>query len=187
MKTLLSVTLAVLMSLTPVLASMGVGPTPAVAQGAQRGAFTIPLTTTAGHPANLTINRFIARDGQIIALANLSGYTPDGRFVAGPVEVPMTATTQSVAAATAQVTQQQATCPILNLVINPIHLDLLGLVVDLPNPLVINIFAEPGPGNLLGNLLCAITGLLDGTGAVTGALQQVVAALNNLIAALGNV
>ena len=181
MKMLLSLTLAILISLTPVLASMGVGPMTAVAQGAQRGAFTIPLTTTAGHPANLTINRFTERDGQLIALANLSGYTADGRFVAGPVEVPVTATTQSVTAATAQVTQQ-ATCPILNLVINPIHLDLLGLVVDLPNPLVINIFAESGPGNLLGNLLCAITGLLDGGGAV----QQLVAALNNLIAALGN-
>jgi hypothetical protein len=27
---------------------------------------------------------------------------------------------------------------------------------------VLNITAEPGPGNLLGNLLCAVAGLLDG-------------------------
>jgi len=93
----------------------------------------------------------------------------------------MTATTTLAGTAAAQVTQQ-ATCPILNLVIAPIHLDLLGLVVDLPNPLVINIVAESGAGNLLGNLLCAITGLLDGGGPI----QQIVAALNNLIAALGN-
>ena len=65
----------------------------------------------------------------------------------------MTATTTLAGTAAAQVTQQ-ATCPILNLVIAPIHLDLLGLVVDLPNPLVINIVAESGAGNLLG-ICCA--------------------------------
>jgi hypothetical protein len=42
-----------------------------------------------------------------------------------------------------------------------LHLDLLGLVVDL-NQVVLNITAEQGPGNLLGNLLCAVAGLLDG-------------------------
>ena len=181
MKMLLSLTLAVLMSLTPMIASTGLGTTPAAAQNNQRGAFSIPLAATTGHPATLTITRFVARDGQLVALANLSGFTDDGRFVAGPVEVPMTATTTLAGTAAAQVTQQ-ATCPILNLVIAPIHLDLLGLVVDLPNPLVINIVAESGAGNLLGNLLCAITGLLDGGGPI----QQLVAALNNLIAALGN-
>lgn len=30
-----------------------------------------------------------------------------------------------------------------------------------PSRLHLNITAEQGPGNLLGNLLCAVTGLLD--------------------------
>ncbi|PYO18961.1 MAG: hypothetical protein DMD85_19855 [Candidatus Rokuibacteriota bacterium] len=51
----------------------------------------------------MTITRFVARDGQLVALANLSGFTDDGRFVAGPVEVPMTATTTLAGTAAAQV------------------------------------------------------------------------------------
>ncbi len=51
-------------------------------------------------------------------------------------------------------------CEILNLVLGPLDLDLLGLQVHL-NRVVLHIQADPGPGNLLGNLLCAIAGLLD--------------------------
>ncbi len=43
--------------------------------------------------------------------------------------------------------------PILNLALGPLDLNLLGLVVHL-NQVVLNITAEGGPGNLLGNL-CA--------------------------------
>jgi hypothetical protein len=45
-------------------------------------------------------------------------------------------------------------CEILNLVLGPLDLDLLGLVVHL-DQVVLNITAEQGPGNLLGNLLGA--------------------------------
>lgn len=54
------------------------------------------------------------------------------------------------------------TCDILDLVLGPLHLDLLGLHVDLKK-VVLHITVESGPGNLLGNLLCAIAHLLDGT------------------------
>jgi len=57
-----------------------------------------------------------------------------------------------------QVTNE--TCPILVLRIGAIHVDLLGLVVNAA-PIAIDVIAVPGPGNLLGNLLCAITHLLD--------------------------
>src|SRR3954447_13811078 len=53
-----------------------------------------------------------------------------------------------------------AACQILNLVLGPLHLNLLGLVIDL-NQVILNITAQPGDGNLLGNLLCAVAGLLD--------------------------
>jgi hypothetical protein len=33
--------------------------------------------------------------------------------------------------------------------------------VEIPDPVIIEIRAEPGPGRLLGNLLCALLGLLD--------------------------
>ena len=59
------------------------------------------------------------------------------------------------------VLQADGTCEVLNLVLGPLHLDLLGLVIDL-NQVVLNITAEQGSGNLLGNLVCAVAGLLDG-------------------------
>jgi len=51
-------------------------------------------------------------------------------------------------------------CPILFLDVGPIFLDLLGLQVDV-SQIVIDITAVAGEGNLLGNLLCAVAGLLD--------------------------
>jgi hypothetical protein len=57
--------------------------------------------------------------------------------------------------------QAAPSCAILGLVLGPLHLDVLGLVVDL-NRVVLNITGQTGPGNLLGNLLCALTGILDG-------------------------
>ncbi len=56
----------------------------------------------------------------------------------------------------------EKTCDILDLVLGPLHLNLLGLHVDLKK-VVLHITAESGPGNLLGNLLCAVAHLLDGT------------------------
>ncbi len=53
-------------------------------------------------------------------------------------------------------------CDILNLVLGPLDLNLLGLEVHL-NRVVLDIVATPGAGNLLGNLLCAVAGLLDDT------------------------
>jgi hypothetical protein len=53
-----------------------------------------------------------------------------------------------------------AVCPILHLELGPLDLDLLGLVVHLDR-VVLDITAHSGPGRLLGNLLCALAGLLD--------------------------
>lgn len=52
-------------------------------------------------------------------------------------------------------------CQILFLELGPIFLDLLGLVVEVPDPIVVEIRAERGPGKLLGNLLCGLVGILD--------------------------
>jgi hypothetical protein len=77
-------------------------------------------------------------------------------------------------------------CNVLSLTLGPLHLDLLGLVVDL-NQVNLNITAQPGPGNLLGNLLCQVAGLLDnsgGTGGLTGLLQGIASLLNQILAQL---
>jgi len=70
------------------------------------------------------------------------------------------------------------TCQILHLDLGPLHLNLLGLVVDL-NEVVLNVSAQSGPGNLVGNLLCAVAHLLDsnGTSGLTNVLGRILAAL----------
>jgi hypothetical protein len=54
------------------------------------------------------------------------------------------------------------TCQVLKLVLGPLHLDLLGLVVDLygqttSSPVIVTINAIPSQG-LLGQLLCGVAG-----------------------------
>ena len=75
-----------------------------------------------------------------------------------------------------------ATCDILFLNLGPLHLDLLGLTLDL-NQVVLDLNAVSGAGNLLGNLLCAVTGLLDGFGLL-GAITQLLDTINNLLSGL---
>ena len=70
---------------------------------------------------------------------------------------------------------------ILNLQLGPIHLDLLGPVLD-TNQIIVTLNAVSGAGNLLGNLLCAVTNLLNG--GIGGALNQIVDLLNQILAAL---
>src|ERR1700704_589811 len=70
-----------------------------------------------------------------------------------------------------------SSCTILHLVLGPINLDVLGLTVT-TNQIVLDISAIPGPGNLLGNLLCSIANLLNSPN------QTLVGLLNNLITIL---
>ncbi len=72
-----------------------------------------------------------------------------------------------------------AGCGILNLTLGPLNLNLLGLVVTL-NQVHLTITAVPGAGNLLGNLLCAVANLLNGTGS----LSVISVLLNGILALL---
>lgn len=74
-----------------------------------------------------------------------------------------------------------ATCDVLNLDLGPLDLDLLGLQVSL-NEVILKIVAVSGAGNLLGNLLCAVTGLLDG--GLPGLLGEISNILNSILAIL---
>jgi hypothetical protein len=76
--------------------------------------------------------------------------------------------------------QPTGSCSILHLDIQPISLNLLGLQVT-TSEIVLDITAQQGPGNLLGNLLCGVANLLNGGQSATGLANL----LNNLFAALG--
>ena len=77
---------------------------------------------------------------------------------------------------------QLGTCDVLFLNLGPLHLDLLGLTVDL-NQVILDVNAVTGPGNLLGNLLCALLGLLDGV-AILAIITQLLDSINNILAGL---
>jgi hypothetical protein len=118
------------------------------------------------------IDRFANQGGDIVAVGTFTGAVTDA---AGNV----TSGTQAV---TLPVTAQ-ATCDILHLELGPLDLNLLGLMVHL-DQVVLDITAQQGPGNLLGNLLCAIAGLLDPgpnpVNAIVGLLNQILAILQGL-------
>jgi hypothetical protein len=77
----------------------------------------------------------------------------------------------------------KATCNVLNLVLAPLDLNLLGLQVHLDR-VVLNIVAVSGAGQLLGNLLCAVTNLLNGGGLLSQLLTNLNAILNQLLLGL---
>lgn len=117
---------------------------------------------------NLT--RFVVQNGQLAAVGTLTGTVTN-------------AAGQTVGAIVRNITLSlitiNATCDILHLELGPIDLNLLGLVVHV-DKIVIDIDAQSGPGNLLGNLLCAIANLLNNNGPLAGLvnlLNQVLGAL----------
>ena len=124
------------------------------------------FTHKSGHAvAHFAFTSFRSRSGTVTQL-------PQVVHASAPV---LRASHSATAAAAAAATS----CRVLNLVLGPLHLNLLGLVVDL-NQVHLTITAVPGPGNLLGNLLCSVVGLLNGGGA----LSQISALLNSILALL---
>jgi hypothetical protein len=76
--------------------------------------------------------------------------------------------------------QAAGSCSIVDLDLGPLHLDLLGLVVDL-NEVHLDVTGQTGAGKLLGNLLCTVTGLLDNNNAASAAIQRLIDLLNGLL------
>jgi len=135
---------------------------PVAVRAAAAAPAALPLTGTLRNAAGANVGKvtgqvtsFVVRNGRLTALANLTGTSGAA-----------TQTVRGVALPIADATNPRAisgvvNCQILNLVIRPIDLNLLGLVVHLDR-VHLNITAVPGSGNLLGNLLCAVAHLLDG-------------------------
>jgi hypothetical protein len=121
----------------------------------------LPVTGKAQGGKNFTgtyaIERFRTSRGRLVSTGTLRGRLGGRRVVEQGVIMPATLTSD---AQSAQLPPIPGACEILNLVLGPITLDLLGLVVR-TNRINVRIDAVPGEGNLLGNLLCAITGILD--------------------------
>jgi len=152
--------------------------------------FTLPINFTStdltSFTGRLQVMRFAVQDNQLVAVGIVTGTLVDAsgvvrgviQTVVIPVNLTPGARPVTAKAAVGVPTAAQA-CDILHLDLAPLDLNLLGLAVHLDR-VVLDLSAVPGAGNLLGNLLCAITNLLNGVGTLT----QVANLLNQVISIL---
>ena len=120
---------------------------------------TIGGTTATGLNVAGTLSniRFVNQNGQLALTGVLNGTVANaaGTVLATIQNVGITLPVLGGAAL--------GSCTILDLTLGPLHLNLLGLVVDL-NQVHLTITGQTGPGNLLGNLLCGLANALNGSG-----------------------
>src|SRR4051794_16136842 len=130
----------------------------APASHAATPAFTkkVAVTGTKGFSGTYTINRFERRNGKLYSVGTMRGKMHGKSVRKTNVRMPAKLAN---AAGSSQITPTPGSCQVLNLTLNPIDLNLLGLRVR-TNRIDLRIEAIPG-GGLLGDLLCGITNLLN--------------------------
>jgi hypothetical protein len=189
--------LAATITLTIVALIGGASAQSASAQTISNEFGTLKVGKVTGHARNgadfvghYKIRKFITSDtGRTKAIGRLTGTITrnNGKTdrvikygVTMPVR-PALSTVTGLPTTPGTVTPSVVGCEILDLVLGPIDINLLGLKIHL-DVVHLNITAVPGAGNLLGNLLCAVAGLLDST--QIGGLGAVLTNLLNSILAL---
>lgn len=151
---------------------------PTLRQGRVRAPVTGTFKTR--HGTGTFNGKFVPRHFKVVhgvlkATGRLKGKLtdPGGKRV-GRVGRTITTTVQTRAT---RATGVPAACGVLKLVLGPLRLRLLGLAVHLKR-VHLTISAIRGAGQLLGNLLCTIAGLLNSGGS----LGRIAALLNQVLA-----
>jgi hypothetical protein len=150
----------------------------------------LPATVAAAKPArnalvtDIPVTGTLADGAPFAGTLDITQITRDGSTLLfdGALTNNATGAVQEFSDIPGVLQQEGPRCDILLLDLGPIHLDLLGLVVDL-SAIHLDIHAVPGAGNLLGNLLCAVAGLLDGPagGGLGGLLDRLLDRINDLL------
>ena len=161
-----------------------------VAGMALAGAQIAQAQRPVGGGLTAVINNFVSGVGGFVGTIRLTGtqvvngaLTGNATLV-GNVLDGLGAVVGSITQAVTGLLSVSGTCQILNLVLGPLDLNLLGLRIQL-NQVVLNITAIAGAGNLLGNLLCAVANLLNAGGPLANLLTQLSTLLNQILGALG--
>lgn len=138
----------------------------------------------------LSITELTAGPSGLLASGEVSGKIDRRKVRQAFYDVPLTLSTVGnqpsaslVSGALALSPDEPLVCDLLFLDLGPLSLDLLGLDLDLAE-VILDLDAVRGPGNLVGNLLCAVTGLLDVLDLgvlLQGILEAVLDALNDLL------
>lgn len=119
------------------------------------------------------ITNFALQNGQLVVSGVLNGVATVGGITTQIVN-------QAFTTAASLTSSGAGRCDILNLDVGAIHLDLLGLNVDLARVLL-DVTAVAGSGKLLGNLLCAVVHLLDNPLANIAGVLNLLSMINNLL------
>src|SRR3954470_22007976 len=158
---------------TAVVMSVGVASTATAQPDPAADLTAVPVTGTASGTAitgTFDVTKFVKQNGALQAVGTFTGRSG----VSGTHQVSLPV----------DLAQSNGSCQFLDLVLAPLDLDLLGLQVHL-DTVHLNITAQSGPGELVGNLLCAIANLLNGGLPLNPLLGQIAALLNQLLAILG--
>jgi hypothetical protein len=176
-KHLLAIAFALVASFafTPVINVANASPAKSFTAVNRTTSITQPITGTilsgGTFAGTLNVTKFVSQGGQLFAIGTITGTLTDalgtviGTVTNFAVKLPVTAS---------------GSCQILHLELGPLDLDLLGLQVHL-NKVVLDITAQSGPGNLLGNLLCAVANLLNSQGSLSSIaklLNQILGIVN---------
>ena len=190
-----SVTFIASVALAVGLTTVGIAPATAApgswttvaktAEGKMKSKLVGETSTGRKVTGSFTPKRFVEKDGTIFAKGVIRGAyeTRSGATKKFKVKrlVPVKKIEGTRVTARAA---NRADCDVLNLVLGPLDLNVLGLTVSL-NRVLLDVVAVSGAGNLLGNLLCAVAGLLDGGGLLANLLDQITDLLNQILGRLG--
>lgn len=171
--------------IVPVAASAQSAPTPVPVTSFSH----IPVSGKAHNGKTFTghfnVTQFVSRRGKSYALGTLTGRVGHRAIKRSNVLIPVSANTSNppllgAKRSSGQVASPAATCAILHLTLGPLNLNLLGLTVHL-NQVVLNIDAQSGSGQLLGNLLCSVAHLLDQTGLTSSQISSLLNIIQQLL------
>ena len=136
---------------------------------------------------HMNITHFVTKNGKTYADGTLTGRLGNRSVKATEVSIPAkvpAATASSMMRSHAATASAAAACPVLHLVLGPLNLNLLGLNVSL-NQVVLDITAQSGPGNLLGNLVCSVANLLNNQSILGQELTGLLNVVNGILGSPG--
>lgn len=169
---------------------------------------TAPLAGT--FDGTLAVNRFETRGNQIVAIAFVSGTLTQrngtvGTALVGEIAVPLTVRAGGVTAVKSSSTSQpqlrriafarnaatpelalvQATaCPVVDLVLGPFDVNVLGVDVAI-QPVDIQLVGEEGTP--LGSLVCQVNALIGNVAGLVGVVNGILNLLISLLGGLGGI
>ena len=166
-------------SVALLVAMVSISVFPTLAQPARNGLLSqVPVTGALADGGTfqglLNVTQLAVSNGQLLVSGVLTGTATSAAGVVTQINQTFQAVAGSLIGGGAA-----GVCDILFLDLGPLHLDVLGLTVDLSR-VTLDVNAVPGAGNLLGNLLCSVAGLLDNGGPLSG-LTQLLNQINALL------